>query len=292
MVRSAVQGGSVSAWWPALLAGCAVAALVALAFGIVRSGFVRYQTRYLARTEHGLDEIFLFLAPRQIWQLTVMTCLVIGAAVALLTHRLELAVLAMVGLARVPHHLIAHLRKRRIAAIEALLPEALRTMAGGLRAGASLPVVLRHLTQHAEVPLRQELALVQREQRVGVPFIQAMNHMDARIDSEAVRLLCASLRVAAQTGGNLSDTIEGVTETIEKRTQMAARVRTLTAQGRLQAAVMGALPLILLGTLTLIMPQDMAPLWETPLGWVVLGVMASMQLCGYWMIRSIVRIDI
>lgn len=277
---------------PVILAAVTTATVVAAVYRVVRSGVQRYRELYASTAEAGLGEIFLFISAQQVWQISMVGCVALGAAAGWLTANVYIGFLAAALFLRVPEWLIARLRTRRLIALEAQLPEALRTMAGGLRSGASLPVVLRHMTQHVDVPLNQELELVQREQRVGVTFVQAMQHMEQRLKSESVCLLCASLRVATHTGGNLSQTLDSVAGTIQRRTHMKERVRTLTSQGRMQACIVGALPPVLFAALSVVCPQDMAPLWQTHEGWVVLGVLVLMESAGFLMIHRIVAIDI
>ena len=105
-------------------------------------------------------------------------------------------------------------------------------------------------------------------------------------------LLVAALRVASQTGGNLAEALESIAETLRARLQLQARIRALTAQGRLQAWIVGFLPLFLALVLDRLEPESMALLWHTPLGWAVLAVVLVLETAGVLMIRRIVNIDI
>ena len=131
-----------------------------------------------------------------------------------------------------------------------------------------------------------------REQRIGVSFDTALDNLNARMPSEATALVVASLRVAAQTGGNLAEALEGISETLRARLQLQGKVRALTAQGRMQAWIVGSLPILLAVVLDYMEPEAMALLWHTPLGWGVLLVVAVLETTGVVMIRRIVNIDI
>ncbi len=283
---------TVSSWLPVVFSGMAAIFVTIALYGMVHAIAQRYRKVYASDTEAGLGEVFLFISAAQVWQTSVAACVAVGALTAWLTGNVYVCVMAAILCMRLPRWLIQRLRTRRLMALESQLPEALRTMAGGLRSGASLAVVIRHVSAHVDAPLSQELELVQREQRVGVSFVEAMQHMEMRLRSESICLLCASLRVAAHTGGNLSETLDSVASTIQRRTQMAARVKTLTAQGRLQALIVGALPVVLLVALSVMAPEDMAPMWHSRAGWVVLAVLAVMETAGLLTIRRIVRVDI
>jgi len=100
------------------------------------------------------------------------------------------------------------------------------------------------------------------------------------------------LRIAAQTGGNLADTLERIAATLRARAQLQGRVQALTAQGRMQAWVLAALPPLLLLALDRLEPDIMATLWHTPLGWGVLATVVVLEVLGVVWIRRIVRIDV
>jgi tight adherence protein B len=193
---------------------------------------------------------------------------------------------------RAPGLLMQTLRRRRLARFERQLPAALMSLAGGLSAGASLAVALKHIVEQSEAPLSQEFGLMLREQRLGVPFAAALDNLHGRVPSEATVLVVAALRVAAQTGGNLAEALERIADTLRSRQMLQGKIRALTAQGRLQAWIVGSLPVFLGLALDRLEPQAMAVLWHTPLGWSVLAVGAVLETAGIFLIRRIVNIDV
>jgi tight adherence protein B len=192
----------------------------------------------------------------------------------------------------VPGRLVETLRRRRLLRFERQLPAALMSLAGGLSAGASLAVALKHIVEQSEAPLSQEFGLMLREQRLGVTFSAALEHLHERVPSEATVLVTAALRVAAQTGGNLAEALERIADTLRSRLLLQGKIRALTAQGRMQAWIVGALPVLLALVLNRLEPEAMAVLWSTPMGWTVLAVVLLLETTGVLMIRRIVNIDI
>ena len=278
--------------WVCIVAtGVTGAVICACLYDSIGNAAHRYRAMYSSDAQSGFSEIFLFISSEHVWWVSVFCCVICALIIWLLTGMLVLSALSGALCMRVPRQLIARLRARRLLRLEAQLPNALRSMAAALRAGASLPVVLQHVSAHAGAPLSQELSLVQREQRMGVNFQDAMRHMERRLNSEAISLLTASLRVSSHAGGNLSVVLDSVALTVAGQVRMASRMRTLTSQGRLQAGIVGALPLLLLLALTLLAPADMAPLWQTPTGWLVLGFLGAMEIMGFVMIRRIVNVE-
>jgi len=252
----------------------------------------RYREVYTQDARIKLGEVFLFINPTQLLIAAVLLAVLTGGVILLLTNSVTLAGISAVFAARLPLYLMRRLRRRRLDRLERQLPAALLVLACALRSGAGMSTALRHVTDHSEAPLSQEFGLLLREQRMGVAFDLALDHLRDRVPSEATSLLVAALRIAFHTGGNLAETLEGMARTLRERLQLRGKVQSLTAQGRLQAWVVGALPLLLLGALTYIEPDTMAMLWHTSIGWGVLAVLLGLETTGMLLIRRIVNIDI
>jgi len=279
--------------WLALAAGGAAAAVLAWRMQAwMGPALARYRQMYTHEAGVRLGELFLFIDPSQLWFGAMLCGAAAGALAWAATQSLLAAAVATVLAVRAPVRLVEGLRRRRLQRFERQLPPALMSLAGGLAAGASLAVALRHIVAQSEAPLSQEFGLMLREQRLGVPFAEALDGLLQRMPSEATVLVAAALRVASQTGGNLAEALERIADTLRARLQLQGKVRALTAQGRMQAWIVGALPVLLALALDRLEPQAMAVLWQTPLGWSVLAVVLVLEISGVLLIRRIVDIDI
>ena len=185
-----------------------------------------------------------------------------------------------------------HLRRRRLDALERQLPDALLILAGGMKAGVSLTQALQQLVAESRPPLSQELDLLLREQRLGVALDTALDNLDRRVPLQSVTLVVAALRIATETGGQLAETLERAAQTLRSKLAMEAKIRALTSQGKLQAIVVGALPLLLIAVLQRMEPQAMGLLFTTSAGWATLAVIVLLELAGIATIRRIVDIDV
>ncbi len=282
----------LSIWLALLLAGAAVAALVwTLSLAAVRA-FAVQRERFTEHAGERLTEAFLFIDPARIWVANVMLCIVAASVTALLTRHWAPTVAAGLAGMVIPGHWLRRLRQRRQARFDMQLPDALLALAGGLSAGASVQGAIGHVVHDADAPLAQEFGLMLRQQRLGVSFDDALLDLQARMPTEATLLVVSSLRIAADTGGNLADALERIATTVRARLHMEGRIRALTSQGRLQAIVVGLLPALLIAVLYQLEPEAMAKLWNTPIGWATLAVLVVMETCGMWLIRRIVRIDV
>jgi tight adherence protein B len=165
-------------------------------------------------------------------------------------------------------------------------------LASGLRGGANLQQAMEGLSRDLSPPISQELALVVREQRLGVAFEDAVDRLAERVPSADMQLVASALRISREVGGDLADTVARLGETIRKRLMMERKIKALTAQGRLQGMVMTALPALIILALLQIEPQAMGALFNTLRGWVVLFIAILFEVLGYLWIRKIVSIEV
>jgi tight adherence protein B len=141
-------------------------------------------------------------------------------------------------------------------------------------------------------PLSQEFGLMLREQRLGLGFQDALQKLRERMPTESCGLVVSALSIAAQTGGSLADTLEGIAQTLRARQHWLGRVRALTAQGRMQSHIMAGLPILLLLVLSRLEPEAMDRLWSTALGWAVLLLIFVLECLGTVWIRRVVAVEV
>ena len=201
-------------------------------------------------------------------------------------------VMATIVLALTPRGVLRWLRTRRIERIEQQLPDALQMLAGTARAGLSLPAAMRQVSAELTPPLQQELLLVQHEQRLGVSLDDALENLARRVPAQPIKLMVSAMRIANETGGGLAETLERTANTLRSQQAMELKILALTAQGKLQAWVVGLLPMFLLWVLNRMEPDAMSQLWTTQLGWGVLAAVLVMEFIGVLLIRRIVAIDV
>lgn len=281
--------------WLTGLAALIAASFVALVWSvgdILAQGFRRYRRVFTERTRFSLRELFLFVEPEKLFALNLGLMLTGMVTVWALTSSGMLALLAAVACGWVPRQLLRLLRQRRLDALEQQLPDALLMWSGALRSGVSLTQALAQYVAEAPPPLAQELDLVLREQRLGVSLDEALEKLGQRVPLQSVTLLVSAMRVATETGGALTESLERSAATLRSKLLMEGKIRALTAQGRLQAWVVGCLPLALLLAMQQLEPESMQIMFTSPMGWATLLVVALLELCGIWLIRRIVAIDV
>lgn len=256
------------------------------------AGLQRYRESFTQRVRFRAREFFLFIDPRQLFIANLAAMALIGGAAWLVFDSVVAVLPVLAMMAVVPRLLYAWMRKRRLLKFEEQLPDALMMLAGGMRAGAGLSSALNQLVAEARAPLVQEFSLMLREQRLGVSLEQSLNNLGRRMPTQTTTLVVSAMRIAVETGGGLAETLERTSHTIRSRLQMEGKIRALTAQGKMQAWVVGLLPVFLMFILNKMEPEAMSELWHTPLGWGVLAVIAFLEVMGIYVVRKIVTIDV
>jgi len=276
-----------------MLASGTLAALAAwVALQRLQVEYARYRAAFQHETEHRLADFFLFLDPAQVWGAHLaMSAALALMGVALGAHPLA-AALAGLSVLALPRGLMGWARRRRLRRLDEQLPDFLLALAGALRAGSGLQAGLRQVVQHCHRPLAQEFGLLLQQQRMGLTFEDALDALNGRVATESTGLVVAAIKVAGQTGGSLAETLERISATLRTRLQLLGRIQALTSQGRMQAWIMAALPLVLAVALHALDPEAMSALWQTAEGWAVVALIGVLECAGILLVRRIVNIEV
>ncbi len=185
-----------------------------------------------------------------------------------------------------------YLKKRRIRKFNSQLVDALTTMSNCLKAGLSLPQAIEMVEKEMNPPISEEFGTVNREHRMGVSLEEALLHLSDRIKGSDTELLVTSTTIAHQLGGNLAEIFEQITATIRERNRIQGRIETLTAQGKMQGAVVSALPVALGLVLYFLTPDTLSLLFTTQIGQLLVGIFIFLEVFGWILIRRIVTINV
>lgn len=278
------------AWWVWISAWVCLAIGFWLLISHTQRRWQAYKQQLDEQTRHTLNASFLFVDPGQLWLAFFALLGALAVVLAWLAGRWWGIWPVFLVLALMPRLVLQYLERRRAQCFDAQLPDMVLVLAGALRAGSGLQQALQHLAEQSAAPLSQELGLVIRQQRLGMNLEASLAALHRRMPTESCALLVSALGVALRTGGNLADTLENMAMTLRARQHWAGRIRALTAQGRLQSHIMLGLPLLLILVLARLEPEAMSLLWRTWYGWLVLSVLAVLELAGLFWIRRVTRI--
>lgn len=268
-----------------------------------QSGAAVIAGRVLGGTERSLEQTRWWdgfkeeveLARIELPPVRVVYCTVAAAVIVAVAAGVAVApVAALLGLA-VPLLVRTAIRQRVLRQRQAFaeqLPDTLQGLASALRAGHGLVGAMTIVVEDAPEPSRTELRRVVAEEQLGAPLEQALAETQRRMDSREVQQIALIAEIQRETGGNMAEVLDRVTESVRGRVDLRRMVQSLTAQGRMSRWVLTALPIALLGAITLMNPEYIKPLFETGAGRVMLAVGAVMLFAGSMAIKKIVNFKI
>lgn len=243
------------------------------------------------RVARDLDRAGLPLRPHE-WVLLRVAIAATLAAVALPSAGTPAgaAVAAAGGWLATRAFLSARIR-RRLTAFGDQLPDALQLVAGSLRAGFTVAQAIDRLARQDLRPLSGEMARAVAATRIGASVEDALDTAAARMDCPDLSWVVMAIRIQREVGGNLADVIETTVETMRERTRLRRHVRALSAEGRLTAYILIALPIVLGAFMLLVRPAYMRPLFTQPLGVLMLVSGAASLVIGWIWMSRIVKVE-
>jgi tight adherence protein B len=181
---------------------------------------------------------------------------------------------------------------KRLNAFQDQLPEAIDMLVSAMKAGYSFQAAMKFIGEEVPVPLGPEFARFYEEQRLGMEVRTALLQMQDRVDSLDLRMFVTAILIQRETGGNLGEVLGKIATVMRERAGLKGEIRTLTAESKLSARILGALPFVVFGMVNLLNPGFMRPMLATSYGpWVFLSA-AMMVGFGYWIMMQIADIEI
>jgi tight adherence protein B len=179
---------------------------------------------------------------------------------------------------------------RRQAAFADQLDDSLQLMASSLRAGHSLLRAMDAVSQEAAAPTSDEFARLVNETRVGRDLAEALDEIAERTASDDFAWVAQAIAIHREVGGNLAEVLDAVGHTIRERNAIRRQVKALSAEGKLSAIVLMALPFGIIGFISMTNPGYLSAFTESALGYGMLAVAAIMMTVGGLWLKSTVKI--
>jgi tight adherence protein B len=177
---------------------------------------------------------------------------------------------------------------RRRTKFDTQVPDTLQMFAGGLRAGHSLLRAIDAAAQENEGPMAEELSRIVNETRIGRDLGESLADVSRRTASEDFYWIAQAIEIHREVGGDLAEVLDHVGETIRDRNQVRGQVRALSAEGRISALVLMALPILMFIGLVTFNPTYARVFTTTFIGFVMLGAaIALLSVGGLWLSRII-----
>jgi len=264
------------------LAGASAAAGAAVERVLVKRGRV-------ASGAAALERAGIAMALPDLVLLTGLATVVLGALGLVLGGPVVAVLLAVA--APLGARLLVRIRtRRRQAAFADQLDDSLQLMASSLRAGHSLLRAVDAVSTEAAAPTSEEFARIVNETRVGRDLGAALDEVAERMGSDDFRWTAQAIAIHREVGGNLAEVLDTVGHTIRERNAIRRQVKALSAEGKLSAVVLMALPFGVIAFLSLANPEYLSAFTESLAGYLMIGAGAVLLLVGAFWLRNTVRI--
>ncbi|GAB2710594.1 type II secretion system F family protein [Arthrobacter bambusae] len=209
----------------------------------------------------------------------------IGFLLGGLVFTVLMCLIAVIGLVA----FLGALTARRSAKFDEQVPDALQMLSGGMRAGHSLLRAVDATAQESEAPMTEEMSRIVNETRIGRDLGESLSDVAMRTRSEDFSWIAQAIEIHREVGGDLAEVLDHVGETIRDRNQIRRQVRALSAEGRMSALVLLALPVVMFIALLFINPSYAHTFTSTVPGYLMLAAAAVMLSVGAWWLSRLIK---
>ena len=262
-------------------------------FGALKMmGRVIPQKSYLEKIRIKLLQAYIKMKPEEFVGISLMSAGVLGMLLALIGRNVAIGAIGVLIGYKIPDLYVGSIKKKRGRLLNNQLPQALTLISNGLRAGFSFPQALNVAGNEMESPISDEFLKVLRDNSLGKPMEEALENLSKRTDDEDLDMFITALLIQRQVGGNLAEVLDTISNTIRERVKLRGEIRSLTAQGRLSAAIISLLPVVLALAISVLNPGYLNVLFTTLPGIIALVLAIVMELIGIFMLLKLVNIEI
>jgi tight adherence protein B len=201
------------------------------------------------------------------------------------------AVIVLIGFVGPPFWLRRKQRKR-LRTFEAQLPDGVDMLVSAMKAGYSFQAATQFIGDEMTEPAGPEFARFYDEQRLGIDVRSALLNMQARMDSQDLKMFVTAVLIQRETGGNLSDVLQNLADLIRERIAMRGHIETLVAEPKMSARFLAVLPVAVALILAVVSPHFMDPMIQSGGGRITLVVAGLGVVIGYGIMMKIADVDI
>jgi tight adherence protein B len=222
---------------------------------------------------------------------TIMAGVMASLAASTILNSVAVVVLGVLAGA-VPVLHVARKRKQRLHAFNAQLPDTLDLLSRSLAVGHAFSESLNQVASEMPDPIAAEFRTTFEEQKLGLSTKLALDRLTERVPLLDLRLCVTAMHIQRETGGNLAEILEKVSQTIRERFRIMEDFRTMTTSSRLSGWILCALPFALVFVLTIFNPDYMAVLIHDQRGHYVIAFALVWQMFGMLLIRRFLSIKV
>ena len=183
-------------------------------------------------------------------------------------------------------------QKKRLRLFETQLPDAVDMLVSAMKAGYSFQAAAQFIGDEMADPAGPEFARFYDEQRLGIDVRQALLNLQGRLDSQDLKMFVTAVLIQRETGGNLSDVLQNLSDLIRERIAMRGHIETLIAEPRMSARFLALLPVVVALILAVVSPAFLTPMYQSGGGRLALVIAGLGVVTGYAIMMKIADVDI
>jgi tight adherence protein B len=249
------------------------------------------------RTRLSLDmkiqQAGLFITGRQFAMFSAVSGLAVAFLMFLTTRSPYIAAPAgvIIGAFGLPNFTLAQLRKRRINKFIAEFPNAIDIIVRGVKSGLPLGDCLRIIANEASEPVRSEFRMVTETQAMGLSIGEAVDRIAQRVPVTESNFFAIVINIQSKAGGNLSEALTNLSRVLRERKKMKGKIGAMSMEAKASAAIIGAVPFVVVGLLYVSSPAYVSLLWTTNHGMIVASGAIIWMSVGIVMMKKMITFD-
>jgi tight adherence protein B len=200
-------------------------------------------------------------------------------------------VAGLAGAFGLPRWFLGFLRRRRQNVFLNDFADAVDVMVRGLKAGLPVTDAMRVIANESPPPVGPEFSEVVEGQRIGITIDQGIERMYERMPLPEVNFLAIVMAIQTKTGGNLAEALNNLSKVLRDRKKMKAKIRAVSQEAKASAAIIGSLPFVIMGGLTVLNPEYVTPLFAEKVGNIMLVASGIWMLTGILIMRKMINFD-
>ena len=243
--------------------------------------------------QNRIEQAGLSIGRRQFVVGCVLFGFLLAAATELELRSLLLAVMVLViGAAGLPRLLLERLRRRRFAKFVANFPNAIDLIVRGVKSGLPLGDTIRIAANESVDPVKSEFRKIVESLSLGLTLPEAVERMAQRVPITETNFFSIVIAIQGQAGGNLSEAIGNLSRVLRERRKMRQKISAMSMEAKASAAIIGAVPFLVVGALYVSSPKYVSLLWMTSHGRMIAGIAIFWMAIGVAMMKKMIAFDI
>ncbi len=267
----------------------AATGLVVYYFQFIRQGLAQKAKGYRDNLDTLLKKSMADIKGSEIMRLEIAAG-AMALALVMLSGEVVFALLAVPVMIYLPKFYIKRKQQLYVKEYYEGIVGFLESVTSNLKAGLSVVKAFQAVGERDKGAVGREIVIVLKKVELGKSMQEALQELSEKIPLKENEIIISAVNTALESGGNITEVLENILDTIRKREELNREVKVLTSQGVLSGIIVGLLPVFLIVAVSFIDPQFMEPLFATATGKVLLGTAAIMEITGALAIKKVIDV--